>query len=330
MKAQHHLPLLPLILLGAGPLPAQEGTATLHGTVLDESNQPLAGVTIYLDGSVVGEESDAAGAFTVPDVTAGVHVIALEKTGYLPRGFRFLVTEQNFGDIDIGHIALEAKGVGTATMTGTVTDAVTGEPIANVAVGIDGTVAAITNGRGVFRIDNIERGTILLEIRRIGYRMITEEMDLLDYETAADFNINIKLVPLPIELAEIVVEGDRTILAFGRMRDFYRRRKRGLGDFLTRWEIEERNPMMISDLLFRFPGVRLSPGRYGTRRISIRNCGAPTIYLDGIPLQPGTVSLDDLVSPDDIEAIEIHRGAFIPTEFMAFGDACGVIAVWTR
>ncbi len=88
--------------------------------------------------------------------------------------------------------------------------------------------------------------------------------------------------------------------------------------------------MMLSDLLFGFPGVRLSPDRYGTRRISIRNRGAPTIYLDGMPFQPGTVALDDLVSPDDIEAIEIHRGAFIPTEFMAFGDACGVIAVWTR
>ena len=196
-----------------------------------------------------------------------------------------------------------------------------------MAVGIDGNVAALTDDRGVFRIDNIELGTILLEIRRIGYRMIAAEMDLLEEGMAVDFDI--KLVPLPIELAEIVVEGDRTIFAFGRLRDFYRRRKRGLGDFFTRWEIEEENPFLVSDLFRMVPGVRLTPGAFGINRISIRNCGAPAIYLDGMPFRPGTVQLDDLVRPDNIEAVEIHRGAFVPAEFMSFG-ACGVIVIWTR
>ncbi len=327
MRVRHQLPLLPLILLGTGPLLAQERTVTLYGTVGDESYQLLAGVTVLLDGSVIGQESDAAGAFTVPGVTAGAHVIALEKTGHLSRSFRVVVTDRHTGDIGIGHITLEARRVGTATMTGTVTDSVTGEPIVAVAVGIDGTVAALTDDRGVFRIDNIERGTILLEIRRIGYRMIAAGIDLLEDEMAVD--LNIKLVPLPIELADIVVEGDRTIFVFGRMRDFYRRRKLGLGNFFTRWEIEEKNPLVVSDLLFRVPGVRLWPDAFGTNRISIRNCGTPTIYLDGMPFQPGTVQLDNLVSPDNIEAIEIHKGAFIPAEFMSFG-ACGVIGIWTR
>ncbi len=327
MRVRHRLPLLPLILLGAGPLLAQERTVTFHGTVSDESYQLLAGVTVLLDGSVVGQESTAAGAFTVPGVTVGVHVIGLAKTGYLSRDFRVLVTDQHVGDISIGHLTLEARRVGTATMTGTVTDSVTGEPIVAVAVGIDGTVAALTDDRGEFWIDNIELGTVLLEIRRIGYRMIAADINFREAEMAV--NLNIRLVPLPIELAEIVVEGDRTIFAFGRIRDFYRRRKRGLGDFFTRWEIEERNPLMISDLFRMVPGVRLRPGAFGINRISIRNCGAPAIYLDGMPFRPGTVQLDELVSPDNVEAIEIHKGAFIPGEFMSFGT-CGVIVIWTR
>ncbi len=323
MKVRRRLPLLPLILLGAGPLLAQERTVSFHGTVSDDSYQLLSGVTVLLDGSVV-QESSSAGAFTVPGVTVGVHVIGLAKMGYLSRDFRVLVTDQHIGDIGLGHLVLEARRLGAATMIGTVTDSVTGEPLVAVAVGIDGNVAALTDDRGVFRIDNIELGTILLEIRRIGYRMIATEIDL---EMAVNFNI--KLAPLPIQLAEIVVEGDRTIFVFGRMRDFYRRRKRGLGDSFTRWEIEERNPFVTSDLLRMVPGVRLSAGAFGTNRISIRNCGAPAIFLDGMIFRPGTVQLDDLVRPDNIEALEIHRGAFIPAEFMTFG-ACGVIAIWTR
>lgn len=327
MRVRHRLPLLPLILLGAGPLLAQERTVTLYGTVSDDSYQLLAGVTVLLDGSVIGQESNAAGAFTVPGVTPGVHVIALEKVGYLSRTFRVVMTDQHTGDIGIGHITLEARRVGTATMTGTVTDSVTGEPIVAVAVGIDGTVVTLTDDRGVFRIDNIELGTILLEIRRIGYRMIAAEMDLIEDEMPVNFNI--KLVPLPVELAEIVVEGDRTIFAFGRMRDFYRRRRQGLGDFFTRWEIEEENPLVVSDLFRRVPGVSLRPDAFGTNRISIRNCPNPTIYLDGMPSSPGTVQLDDLISPDNVEAVELYKGAFIPPELMFFG-ACGVIGVWTR
>ncbi len=327
MRIRHRLPLLPLILLGAGPLLAQDRTVTLYGTVGDESYQLLAGVTMLLDGTVIGRESDAAGAFTVPGVPPGAHVIAWEKVGYLSRSFRVVVTEQHTGDIDIGHITLEPRRVGTATMTGTVTNSVTGEPIVAVAVGINGTVATLTDDRGVFRIDDIELGTILLEIRRIGYLMIASEVDLIEDGMAVD--INIKLMPLPIELAEIVVEGERTIYAFGRMRDFYRRRKRGLGDFFTRWEIEEKNPLVVSDLFRMLPGVRLRPGAFGINRISIRNCGAPTIYLDGMPFRSGTVQLDDLVSPENIEAVEIHIGAFVPAEFMSFG-ACGVILIWTR
>ena len=132
MKVRHRLPLLPLILLGAGPLLAQERMVTFRGTVSDESHQPLAGVVVLLDGSVIGRESDAEGAFTVPGVTPGAHVIALEKTGYLSRSFRVVVTDQHVGDIAIDHITLEARRVGTATVTGTVTDSVTGEPIVAV------------------------------------------------------------------------------------------------------------------------------------------------------------------------------------------------------
>ena len=326
MRVLHRIPVLPLIFLGAGPLLAQERTVTLHGTVSDESHQPLAGVTVWLDGSVTGQESDAEGAFIVPGVTPGAHVIALEKTGYLSRSFRVVVTDRHIGDVAGGHITLKARRVGTATMTGTVTDSVTGEPMVAVAVGIDGAVAALTDNRGAFRIDNLELGTILLEIRRIGYHMIVAEMDLLEDEMVVD--VNIKLVPLPIELAGIVVE-DSTSFAFGRLRDFYRRRKRGVGRFLNRWEIEERNPIVTSDLVRWVPGFMVSPDAVGTHNIRFRITCNPTIYLDGILFRPGTVQLDDLITVNAIEAIEIHQGLFVPAEFRAFRP-CAVIAIWTR
>ena len=69
-------------------------------------------------------------------------------------------------------------------------------------------------------------------------------------------------------------------------------------------------------------------GSGGPRHIISRGCVSPTVYINGIQL--GLVEdLESMVVPDNIEALEVHLGAYTPAEYRNY-DACGVIAVWTR
>jgi hypothetical protein len=66
-----------------------------------------------------------------------------------------------------------------------------------------------------------------------------------------------------VRLAEVVVEGDRTIIAFGKLADFFRRRRTGQGTFMTDWEIRQRNAFYTTDLLRRVPGMSVTFNSWG-------------------------------------------------------------------
>ena len=89
------------------------------------------------------------------------------------------------------------------------------------------------------------------------------------------------------------------------------------------------NPLYITDLFRMLPGVRVRHDMFGDRHIRIRACKhSPTVYINGIQLDTAT-SLEQMVTPDDIAAVEVHLGAYTPAEYRNYGG-CGVIAVWTR
>jgi len=53
----------------------------------------------------------------------------------------------------------------------------------------------------------------------------------------------------------------------------------------------------------------------------------PGIWLDGVPLG-GADSVDQLMSPLDVEAVEVYHGFELPVEFGV--NSCGGILIWTR
>jgi outer membrane receptor protein involved in Fe transport len=64
---------------------AQTGstTATVNGTVTDESGAPIAGVNVDLRGATnKSTTTDAAGRFSISGLTAGFYVVAASKAGY--------------------------------------------------------------------------------------------------------------------------------------------------------------------------------------------------------------------------------------------------------
>ena len=59
----------------------------------------------------------------------------------------------------------------TRTVTGTVTDAQSGEPLDGARVAVRGTTLAVTTGSsGTFTIVNVPAGAVTISVRRIGYR----------------------------------------------------------------------------------------------------------------------------------------------------------------
>jgi hypothetical protein len=139
--------------------------------------------------------------------------------------------------------------------------------------------------------------------------------------------------------------------------DYFRRRRQGLGEFITREDIDRRNPLHTFEIFEGRPGIRVSfqPDR-GTFVAFARCNEYPpkiNVYVDGNKLIPtggtrtgsgqssfGPVRRDPeiagivgemlaRVNPREIEFIEIFRGAGeLPPEFN--DGSCGAIAIWTR
>ena len=313
-----------LILLRAAPLGAQETRATIHGIVSDSLGRQLAGVTVLVDGSAFGIQTNATGEFWVRDVTRGVYMLSFHLPGFVPRTFRVRIPDGYQGDYAVGQVMLQPVGEGFVTLRGTVRDSATMEPVPGVTMGLDERVATFTGRDGTFRIDNVRFGTAYLEARRIGYRPVAFHLDIIEGET---FDLDISVSPLPFELADIEVEVYENLATFGPLEHLMRRRKRGQGYSLLRWEMDEQNPLYVTDLFRMVPGVRVRYDQWGAGHIFIRGC-APTVYINGIQLDP-LDQLDHMVTPDNIEALEVHLGAYTPAEYHNY-DACGVIAVWTR
>jgi iron complex outermembrane receptor protein len=220
---------------------------------------------------------------------------------------------------------------GTAAVVGIVTAAQTGEPLMGIQVVIRGSRRwAITNQDGAFRLDSLKPGPLVLEFRHPNRAAIVQNLTLeADQTTELAVRVDTRTVALP----EVVIEGREREPA-AKMSEFNSRKAAGHGGyFVTRKDIEERQPRVLSDLLRRVPGLRVDCD-FGTCRVTSFSetrrimGGCPIQYfLDGIPFLG---DLDEM-TPDQIEGIEVYRGSSsIPPQFNTGTSMCGVIAIWSR
>jgi hypothetical protein len=198
-------------------------------------------------------------------------------------------------------------------------------------------VVGARNGRGIesdssgnYRIPSIGAGRLQLLARRIGYEPETVSVVVLsDATVRADF----VMIQSPTIIPMVIVE-DRTR---GKMGPFNQRMARGVGSFVTRAEIEKRQPGSISELLRTLPGVHISQRMAGepqpvdmqrSRNSSMQSSCTVQLYVDGQPYPNGNV--DDF-PPLTLEGVEVYRSASeIPADFRTRNAMCGLIALWTR
>jgi hypothetical protein len=253
---------------------------------------------------------------------------------------------------------------GRIMIAGTVIDPLR-NPIEGAEIRIvGGGPSALSSRAGTFRIFAPRSKQILVQVRRPGYRA---ELLVLDREWSG----TVLLQPGVFELPEIKVTAryakPAKYAGTAKYDDYFRRRRIGFGQFITREEIERRNPFRTIEILQGQAGIRTSihppGGAYGSVVAFARCSEYPpkiNVYVDGRKLmgeaspsaesilqRMQSVSFGDealagqrrtmaavgemleRIPPGDIELIEIFRGpGELPGEFN--DGNCGAISIWTR
>jgi hypothetical protein len=243
---------------------------------------------------------------------------------------------------------LQAQDPGTAernqvTVTGQVVDAMTGTALPAVRLRLHPAVPdaadavdpadpaapaalprvreALTDAEGRFTLDAVRIATYRLTAESLGYATLESTVLVMG---ASPFDIRIRLAPEALALEGVVVTSARSprLAAAG----FYERQGRASGSFVTRADIEARFHFNTTDIFRTLPGVRvLSSGRGTSGILMIRGC-RPDIVIDGMNLGPN-LSVDEIITPSDVEAIEVYRGASAPVTYSR--SNCGVVVIWS-
>jgi hypothetical protein len=226
-----------------------------------------------------------------------------------------------------------------ARVEGHVLDEESGQGIERVEVRLirgELDLGRVTDGWGYFAFPHVQPGVYELLVNHLAYGT---RRDTIEVTGGQLYDLDLRLAMQPIELERLVVQAVRWQVS-PRLWDYYERVDHGHGSYITRDEIERRQPLRVTQLIAEMPGVTLlnrpGPGSYIVlsryRRFDPNGRPGPCfpiVYLDGFRLRDA--SLDDLVLPSDIEGIEVYKGlAEYPGEFASPDARCGVVAVWTR
>jgi hypothetical protein len=222
-------------------------------------------------------------------------------------------------------------GAQKGIVRGLVSDS-TGRPVQGADVAIVGLRKLTrTDEYGRFALRKLPQGEAEISVRHLGFTpaflMVRVTGDAVD-------SVRIALVPHLAMLPGVEVSASERQKRLG-IEEFYRRRSRGIGTFVTREQILARNSSRPSDMFRNTPGVRIQRGRglrfnYSTSMQANRDC-PPVLWLDG--QRAAGMELDDLTL-SDLEGIELYHGpSTTPTQFsqsLSGGISCGTVVVWSR
>jgi len=228
------------------------------------------------------------------------------------------------------------------SISGTITDQDTGEPLLGVTVLVQGTnKGTVSDFDGNYLINGLDTGDYVLEVSYTGYSKLSQAVTIGSSDVTQDLQMSFSAS----ELDEIVVTGTGAPVA-----------KKQLGNSIgsiTTASLEKLPINSFSDLLAgREPGIVAFPsggltGEGAQIRIrgnaSLSQLNEPIVIVDGIRVDRGggfgggfvgsggggsTSRLDD-INPESIERVEILKGASAATLFGTEASN-GVIQIFTK
>jgi hypothetical protein len=241
-----------------------------------------------------------------------------------------------------------------------------GQGVGYANVTLAGERPRITNEAGDIDIGATARGSLMVDVRRMGYEPWYGAIALGDTISTATVTLHrISRRLFTVKITDTL----RTVPVL--LRGFYERmlaRQRGIGTgiYLTPEEIERHSTNLATSLLQGINGVQLQHTSSG--KIVAMNANGScqmTVLIDGHRVCPENgcdvgapppaaapplsgsrrsrnaaardestdgqfVLIDNLVSETDVVAIEVYlRGATIPASLLAVDASCGLVAFWT-
>ncbi len=226
-----------------------------------------------------------------------------------------------------GHVrpVLAQEETELANVLGLVVQAGSRAPLAEATVEMpefELSMASDETGRFWFR--NIPAGEHVFVIRYLGFTDSTRVLLLPNELNQIEVGIDLRIVPVP----DLVVQVE-SIAAPSKLTDFNRRRAKGEGYFITREDIQRRDPVRTTDMLRAVPGIRVAATGLGRPFIRMRGRSCNIAYfVDGI--RAPYFNLDN-VQPSSVAGIEIYKGtSSVPAEFRGALTPCAAIVLWTR
>ena len=219
----------------------------------------------------------------------------------------------------------------TVYVTGQVIDQVTERPVASARVSLrqPGGGAIVWQGaadpEGWFRVGRFDLGSWEIGVEALGFATLRHPVT---FEQDGAAEIQIELSPEALELEPIVVTASRQSRL--EAEGFFERRRSGHGYTLIREEIAAAGlPSRVTDIFRRMPGVQVVASRNGfTAALRLRQGCTPRLVLNGTLLTSGVTTFDDVLSAQDVEAVEVYHSATAPIRYGSNG--CGVVMAWTR
>ena len=227
-------------------------------------------------------------------------------------------------------VRLDTLKRGTAVVLGRLVDE-NQKPVAHADIELANShLKTTTNDSGTFALRDLPAGSQTIQIRKVGFAA-TDTALMLSSKTPVQFEMHLHTAAAT--LATVNVNARR--VALERV-GFEKRRKIGLGHFLTAEDMQNRGSMYFSDAMRTVQGLTVRPTRNGrqvivpSRSSSIggRSCVAYVIdhmlFLDR-PLG----SIDDVVRPDQVIGVEVYQPSEAPSD-VVISPNCVAVVIWTK
>ncbi len=243
---------------------------------------------------------------------------------YLGAATTMVVTEDKPRQPDAPAPPPRKTRTGKGRVSGTVIAAVGGRPLAGALVGIADGPQSRTNERGEWTIVDAPAGTRMVEAHAVGYFPARRRVDIIADAPPTRFSLS----TFKAVLDTVRITASRQ--PFGPDGGaFQRRRRMGIGHFITAADITRIPAVVTSDLFRRIAGVRVEGGQIMMHGAFEPWC-SPSIFINSHYMRDATATEIDDLNPDEVAGIEVYTETTTPAEFQVGLMGCGSIVIWTK
>lgn len=299
-----------LLLIPAAPALAQsppDSSGAVRGRVTAEATgEPVPGARVRVEtpGGSYAARTDTAGAFELTALPAGSRPLEVRARGFEPK--RVTARVPAGGVVRLGlRLAPAEEDDRQATVTGVVVARETGEPLADVAVQVEGTgLGAFTDSAGRYRITGVPPGPHVLHASRIGYATARLSLSVPPEGTVRR---RIELGRTALEMEEIRVTADAVGRAEGEL---------GTATVIGEEAIENQAAVSLGGVLEHVPGVVVQPpGIGGQQQLALRSVPPATVRpsIQAIASGPSASELASFGTSVVLDGVPLSNNANLQT-----------------